>query len=138
MLFALATSHFRFASSAYQIRRKEILFFIETFPQASGTMPQAQPELKKVCAPQDMLVRLTDAKIPQYLDKRVEVQLNGSRKVMGTLRGYDVSLRINQYLRTASVLIHIFAGLLKYCPRRSDGKQTQQREGPARDVRYTG
>ncbi|KAK0288511.1 hypothetical protein LTR54_006790 [Friedmanniomyces endolithicus] len=35
-------------------------------------MPQAQPDLKK------------------YLDKRVEVQLNGSRKVMGTLRGYDV------------------------------------------------
>ncbi|KAF2858756.1 small nuclear ribonucleoprotein SmG [Piedraia hortae CBS 480.64] len=35
-------------------------------------MPQAQPELKR------------------YLDKRVEVQLNGSRKVMGTLRGYDV------------------------------------------------
>ena len=30
----------------------------------------------------------------QYLDKRVEVQLNGSRKVMGTLRGYDVFLNI--------------------------------------------
>jgi len=39
-------------------------------------MPQAQPELKK------------------YLDKRIEVQLNGSRKVMGTLRGYDVFLNI--------------------------------------------
>jgi len=26
----------------------------------------------------------------QYLDKRIEVQLNGARKVMGTLRGYDV------------------------------------------------
>ncbi|CAK4033230.1 Small nuclear ribonucleo G [Lecanosticta acicola] len=39
-------------------------------------MPQAQPELKK------------------YLDKRVEVQLNGSRTVMGTLRGYDVFLNI--------------------------------------------
>ncbi|KAK0267497.1 Serine/threonine-protein kinase smg1 [Friedmanniomyces endolithicus] len=39
-------------------------------------MPQAQPDLKK------------------YLDKRVEVQLNGSRKVMGTLRGYDVFLNI--------------------------------------------
>ncbi|KAL1583816.1 hypothetical protein WHR41_07181 [Cladosporium halotolerans] len=39
-------------------------------------MPQPQPELKK------------------YLDKRVEVQLNGSRKVMGTLRGYDVFLNI--------------------------------------------
>ncbi|KAK5172128.1 Serine/threonine-protein kinase smg1 [Saxophila tyrrhenica] len=39
-------------------------------------MPQAQPELKK------------------YLDKRIEVQLNGSRKVMGTLRGYDVFLNM--------------------------------------------
>ncbi|KIW07576.1 small nuclear ribonucleoprotein G [Verruconis gallopava] len=39
-------------------------------------MPQAQPELKK------------------YLDKRVFVALNGSRKVMGTLRGYDVFLNI--------------------------------------------
>ncbi|KAL8875910.1 MAG: hypothetical protein Q9198_005798 [Flavoplaca austrocitrina] len=35
-------------------------------------MPQAQPELKK------------------YLDKRLFVQLNGSRKVLGVLRGYDV------------------------------------------------
>jgi hypothetical protein len=26
----------------------------------------------------------------QYLDKRVFVALNGSRKVQGTLRGYDV------------------------------------------------
>ncbi|KAF2281262.1 small nuclear ribonucleoprotein-like protein G [Westerdykella ornata] len=39
-------------------------------------MPAAQPELKK------------------YLDKRVLVQLNGSRKVMGLLRGYDVYLNI--------------------------------------------
>ncbi|KAH6637910.1 small nuclear ribonucleoprotein-like protein G [Boeremia exigua] len=39
-------------------------------------MPQAQPELKK------------------YLEKRVLVQLNGSRKVMGILRGYDVYLNI--------------------------------------------
>lgn len=28
---------------------------------------------------------------PQYLDKRLFVQLNGSRKVIGVLRGYDVS-----------------------------------------------
>lgn len=33
-------------------------------------------------------------KHPQYLDKRVEVQLNGSRKVMGTLRGYDVRITL--------------------------------------------
>ncbi|KGQ10982.1 putative small nuclear ribonucleoprotein G [Beauveria bassiana D1-5] len=35
-------------------------------------MAPAQPELKK------------------YLDKRLFVQLNGSRKVIGVLRGYDV------------------------------------------------
>ncbi|KAL8961735.1 MAG: hypothetical protein Q9193_001754 [Seirophora villosa] len=39
-------------------------------------MPQAQPELKK------------------YLDKRLFVQLNGSRKVIGVLRGYDVFLNV--------------------------------------------
>jgi hypothetical protein len=31
---------------------------------------------------------------PQYLDKRLFVQLNGSRKVLGVLRGYDVFLNI--------------------------------------------
>jgi small nuclear ribonucleoprotein G len=30
----------------------------------------------------------------QYLDKRLFVQLNGSRKVIGVLRGYDVGLPI--------------------------------------------
>jgi small nuclear ribonucleoprotein G len=35
-------------------------------------MAPAQPELKK------------------YIDKRLFVQLNGSRKVIGVLRGYDV------------------------------------------------
>jgi hypothetical protein len=39
----------------------------------TGTMAPAQPELKK------------------YIDKRLFVQLNGSRKVIGVLRGYDVS-----------------------------------------------
>ncbi|KAI5290485.1 hypothetical protein KEM54_001410 [Ascosphaera aggregata] len=34
-------------------------------------MPQAQPELKK------------------YMEKRLFVQLNGNRKVIGVLRGYD-------------------------------------------------
>ena len=29
----------------------------------------------------------------QYLDKRLFVQLNGSRKVIGVLRGYDVLLK---------------------------------------------
>lgn len=31
----------------------------------------------------------TDPRL-QYLDKRLFVQLNGSRKVIGVLRGYDV------------------------------------------------
>lgn len=35
-------------------------------------MAPPQPELKK------------------YVDKRLYIQLNGSRKVTGTLRGYDV------------------------------------------------
>ncbi|KEF58996.1 small nuclear ribonucleoprotein G [Exophiala aquamarina CBS 119918] len=39
-------------------------------------MPQAQPELKK------------------YMEKRLFVQLNGNRKVIGILRGYDVFLNI--------------------------------------------
>ncbi|KLU82140.1 sm snRNP core protein Smg1 [Magnaporthiopsis poae ATCC 64411] len=39
-------------------------------------MAPAQPELKK------------------YLDKKVFVQLNGSRKVVGVVRGYDVFLNI--------------------------------------------
>ncbi|PHH87455.1 hypothetical protein CDD83_8847 [Cordyceps sp. RAO-2017] len=39
-------------------------------------MAPPQPELKK------------------YLDKRLFVQLNGSRKVTGLLRGYDVFLNI--------------------------------------------
>ena len=56
-------------------------------------MPQAQPELKKVSPmyqnwPQSERLSYVPQ---QYLDKRIEVQLNGSRKVMGTLRGYDVS-----------------------------------------------
>ena len=77
-------------------------------------MPQAQPELKKVCyAPYNRYTRSTNAKVGtrnstaglatvkekkekwtdprlQYLDKRLFVQLNGSRKVLGVLRGYDV------------------------------------------------
>ena len=31
---------------------------------------------------------------PQYLDKRLFIQLNGSRKILGVLRGYDVFLNI--------------------------------------------
>ncbi|RAO72638.1 uncharacterized protein BHQ10_008650 [Talaromyces amestolkiae] len=39
-------------------------------------MPQAQPELKK------------------YMEKRLFVQLNGNRKVIGILRGYDVFMNL--------------------------------------------
>jgi hypothetical protein len=79
-------------------------------------MPQAQPELKKVrqtpfhpykqpqargfrCTRQTKLEDREGKKekedkwteiILQYLDKRLFVQLNGSRKVIGVLRGYDV------------------------------------------------
>jgi hypothetical protein len=79
-------------------------------------MPQAQPELKKVrrnpfhpysgpkySAPRrTRQTKLEDRvgkkpgedkwtdMILQYLDKRLFVQLNGSRKVIGVLRGYDV------------------------------------------------
>lgn len=37
---------------------------------------------------------LTNISCQQYLDKRLFVQLNGSRKVLGVLRGYDVFLNI--------------------------------------------
>jgi hypothetical protein len=79
-------------------------------------MPQAQPELKKVRTAffnpyrnpryrglrrtRQTKLELHDGKRPtenkwtdmilQYLDKRLFVQLNGSRKVIGVLRGYDV------------------------------------------------
>ncbi|KAF2750831.1 small nuclear ribonucleoprotein-like protein G [Sporormia fimetaria CBS 119925] len=32
--------------------------------------------------------------LKRYLDKRVLVQLNGSRRVLGVLRGYDVYLNL--------------------------------------------
>lgn len=55
-------------------------------------MPQAQPELKKVrlrCLFCTICVdQLADN--PQYMEKRVFCQLNGNRKVIGVLRGYDV------------------------------------------------
>lgn len=55
-------------------------------------MPQAQPELKKVCLHYSLLRPPPRTNLPflQYLDKRLFVQLNGSRKVLGVLRGYDV------------------------------------------------
>ncbi|KAI4661605.1 Serine/threonine-protein kinase smg1 [Alternaria novae-zelandiae] len=55
-------------------------------------MPQAQPELKKVS--EQRRRKLPEPNLVKYLEKRVLVQLNGSRKVMGILRGYDVYLNI--------------------------------------------
>ena len=71
-------------------------------------MPPAQPELKKVRFPPFQvalaaiyvcvcLTRLGttanhETRTLQYLDKRLFVQLNGSRKVIGILRGYDVRI----------------------------------------------
>ena len=59
-------------------------------------MPQAQPELKKVRPPYRGHHNLPKQKssipdyLTQYLEKRLFVQLNGSRKIIGVLRGYDV------------------------------------------------
>ena len=53
-------------------------------------MPQAQPELKKVSPRCRFKLQLPN--LQKYLEKRVLVQLNGSRKVMGILRGYDVCI----------------------------------------------
>lgn len=46
------------------------------------------PELKNVCQDGSWHWHITNT---QYMDKRISVQLNGSRKVIGTLRGFDVS-----------------------------------------------
>ena len=55
-------------------------------------MAPAQPELKKVSYTKERRKPLLSYShiLPQYLDKRLFVQLNGSRKVIGVLRGYDV------------------------------------------------
>jgi small nuclear ribonucleoprotein G len=55
-------------------------------------MAPAMPELKKVSFHPTSLQNSPGAKSFQYLDKRLFVQLNGTRKVIGILRGYDVRL----------------------------------------------
>jgi small nuclear ribonucleoprotein G len=61
-------------------------------------MPQAQPELKKVSglstlyAPFCPEISADVVCFLQYMEKRVFCQLNGNRKVIGILRGYDVCL----------------------------------------------
>ena len=73
-----------------------LLIAVTTTHSTSHTMPQAQPELKKVRRPfRHPRRRAADAEtnvepLLKYLDKRLFVQLNGSRKVIGVLRGYDV------------------------------------------------
>ncbi|KAK8931827.1 LSM domain-containing protein [Metarhizium anisopliae] len=59
-------------------------------------MAPAQPELKKVVSPTWESTHKIESKLTysQYLEKRLFVQLNGSRKVIGVLRGYDVFLNI--------------------------------------------
>lgn len=49
------------------------------------------PELKKFVR---FLLCSSHADEPRFMDKRVFIQLNGSRKVTGTLRGYDVFLNV--------------------------------------------
>lgn len=58
-------------------------------------MAPAQPELKK------------------YLEKRLFVQLNGSRKVIGILRGYDVGSKPLFFHRICTT--NTPTGFLKYC-----------------------
>jgi small nuclear ribonucleoprotein G len=63
-------------------------------------MAPAQPELKKVRNNPSVTTISYGGKfdyvsggsplLMQYLDKKLFVQLNGSRKVIGVLRGYDV------------------------------------------------
>ena len=93
-------------------------------------MPPAQPELKKVRSTLFHTYRLpikngdrrtrqregkvkedkwTDPRL-QYLDKRLFVQLNGSRKVIGVLRGYDVG---SPYFMVEAALMDL--GLLEHC-----------------------
>ncbi|KGO71448.1 Ribonucleoprotein LSM domain, eukaryotic/archaea-type [Penicillium italicum] len=63
-------------------------------------MPQAQPELKKVSVPPTICAffvprpELTSCLFLKYMEKRVFCQLNGNRKVIGILRGYDVFMNI--------------------------------------------
>ncbi|ORY80402.1 U4/U6 x U5 tri-snRNP complex Sm snRNP core protein Smg1 [Protomyces lactucae-debilis] len=40
------------------------------------------------------MAKTTTPELKKFMDKKVFVQLNGSRKVIGTLRGYDVFLNV--------------------------------------------
>jgi small nuclear ribonucleoprotein G len=56
------------------------------------------------------MARRRAANTRQYLDKRLFVQLNGSRKVIGVLRGYDVRSR-SSFARGISVQSSIMTGV---------------------------
>lgn len=107
-------------------------------------MPQAQPELKKVDSiSPGKFDQLTER---QYLDKRLFVQLNGSRKVLGVLRGYDVrdiplvfpsmirstSLKINTTNLERMAKIYI-TGVPERRPRRCCGRESRRGESAVRD-----
>lgn len=51
-------------------------------------MGTSVPELKNVST----LVKHYRLWLTQYMDKRLIVHLNGERKIIGVLRGYDVSI----------------------------------------------
>ncbi|KAL2063428.1 hypothetical protein VTL71DRAFT_5233 [Oculimacula yallundae] len=128
-------------------------------------MPQAQPELKKVCSPvpesyaasafrgarrtvekrnayyfgYDYCIERVPNPISQYLDKRLFVQLNGSRKVIGVLRGYDVFLNIvlddaveekdgGEKVRLGMVVIRGNSVVMLEALERIGGGQREQRE----------
>ncbi|KAK0563712.1 hypothetical protein OC861_004661 [Tilletia horrida] len=38
--------------------------------------------------------KVAQPELKRYLDKRVAISINGGRKIVGTLRGYDVFLNI--------------------------------------------
>ncbi|KAL6452566.1 SMX2 Small nuclear ribonucleoprotein G [Candida maltosa Xu316] len=37
---------------------------------------------------------VSEPELKSYMDRKISVQLNGSRKITGTLRGYDIFLNI--------------------------------------------
>lgn len=61
----------------------------------------AQPELKKVpspslssCLPPPPLPLSLTTTRPQYMDKRLFINLQGNRKISGVLRGFDIFLNL--------------------------------------------
>lgn len=65
----------------------------------------------------------------QYLEKRLFVQLNGSRKVIGVLRGYDVCN--TSYSSQQLGCLTVVTGLLKYCARRGSRGEGGRRKSQA-------